>query len=320
MTGPGPLQGRRCLVTGSAGFIGGHLCETLLSRGAMVTGLDAFTDYYDPALKRANAARLSGRDGFRLVEGDLVTSDLASLVSDAEVIFHLAAQPGVRASWGPEFRVYTERNVLALQGLLEVLKDRGPSAPRLVFASSSSVYGDAESLPTTEETPRKPISPYGVTKAVGEDLLRVYRRTYGLDYVALRYFTVYGPRQRPDMAFQRLLLAAKRGGTFTCFGDGSQQRDVTFVTDIVEATIAAGFAEGAGGEVINVGGGRMVSLKEVLDHVCSFACPEFRLVFAPAEKGDARATGASIAKAASLLGYAPRVGWREGITAQAEAL
>lgn len=313
-------RGGHVVVTGCAGFIGSHLSAALLDAGARVTGIDAFTDYYDPAIKRGRASRLVGRNGFRLIEADLRALDLGPVFADASVVFHLAAQPGVRASWGPEFTIYTERNVLALQHLLEALKERGDAAPRLVFASSSSVYGDAEALPTPEETVRRPISPYGVTKSVGEDLLRVYRRTYGIPCVALRYFTVYGPGQRPDMAFQRLVLAAKRGGTFTVFGDGSQERDVTYVADVVDATMAAGLADRVLGEVVNIGGGRMVSLKEVLDFVSSFAVPEFRLVFAAAEKGDARATGASIAKAASLLGYSPRVGWREGITAQAEAL
>lgn len=318
--GASRYSGRPVVVTGCAGFIGSHLSAALLDAGAQVTGIDAFTDYYDPAIKRSRGARLVGREGFRLVESDLRSLDLAPVLAGAAAVFHLAAQPGVRASWGPEFTVYTERNVLALQHLLEALKERGESAPRLVFASSSSVYGDAESLPTPEEAVRRPISPYGVTKSVGEDLLRVYRRTYGIPCVALRYFTVYGPGQRPDMAFQRLLVAARRGGTFTVFGDGSQERDVTYVADVVDATLAAGMAERVDGEVLNIGGGRMVSLKDVLEFVRSFAVPEFRLVFAAAEKGDARATGASIAKAASLLGYSPRVGWREGITAQAEAL
>lgn len=317
---PGAYRDRRVVVTGCAGFIGSHLTAALLDARARVVGVDAFTDCYDPAIKRRRLERLIGREGFRLVEADLLDPGLASLLTDAATLFHLAAQPGVRASWGPEFRVYTERNILALQHLLEALKERGPAAPRLVFASSSSVYGDAETLPTTEETVRRPISPYGVTKSVGEDLLLVYRRTYEIPCVALRYFTVYGPGQRPDMAFQRLVTAARRGGTFTVFGDGSQQRDVTYVADVVEATMAAGVVGGIEGEVFNIGGGQMVALRDVLDFVSSFAVPEFQLVFASAEKGDARATGASISKAASLLGYSPRVGWREGITAQAEAV
>lgn len=322
------LKGMRCLVTGGCGFIGSHLCDVLLDRGADVVAIDAFTDYYDPLVKRRRAAMLLARQGFRLVEDDLLRADLRTLLLDRDVIFHLAAQPGVRASWGAEFTVYTERNILATQRLLEVMKDcpregvasRNGAPRRVVFASSSSVYGDAEALPTLEDALRKPLSPYGITKSVCEDLFRVYRRSYGIDYVALRYFTVYGPGQRPDMAFQRLLLAAKKGGTFTVFGDGSQQRDVTYVRDAVAATIAAATAKDAAGEVINIGGGCMIALKDVLDYVQTFASPAFRLDFAVAEKGDARATGASITKAASLLGYKPAVGWRDGIAAQADSM
>lgn len=309
------LAGARCLVTGAAGFIGSHLVERLLDGGADVLGIDCFTDYYSPERKRRHLGTVLGRSGFRFFDVDLARAALASLLEGVDVVFHLAAQAGVRASWGADFQLYLDRNLLATQRLLEAMVATAPAA-RLVFASSSSVYGDAESLPTREETVRRPVSPYGMTKAACEDLLRIYGSSYGLRGIALRYFTVYGPRQRPDMAFHRLLTAALTGGDFTVFGDGLQERDVTYVEDIVAATIAAGAAAAVAGECVNVGAGRMVVLKDVLEHVRSFAAPGFTLQYAASERGDARATGASIEKARRLLGYLPRVEWREGIERQ----
>ncbi len=306
-------SGARALVTGAAGFIGSHLCDHLLDAGLSVTGIDVFTDYYDPATKRGNIASAASRPGFRLVEACLREAPLEDLLADADVVYHLAAQPGVRASWGADFELYVRRNILATQKLLEALR-RVPR--RLVFASTSSVYGDAETLPTGEDAVRRPISPYGVTKSACEDMVRVYGRAHSLAWTTLRYFTVYGPRQRPDMAFTRLITAALGGGTFTVFGDGSQSRDFTYVADAAAATAAAGFAEGAIGEVVNIGGGRMVALREVLDLVSSFAVPAFRLEYAGSERGDAKATGADIAKARRLLGYDPATPWREGIAKQ----
>jgi nucleoside-diphosphate-sugar epimerase len=321
MTDAMDMTGTRCLVTGAAGFIGSHLVERLLARGAAVTGVDCFTDYYDPAIKRANLAAALKHAAFRLIEADLARADLKPYVAGVELVFHLAAQAGVRASWGDSFSLYTERNVLATQRILDAIaRDPRPEKPRIVFASSSSVYGDAETLPTTEAAPRLPISPYGATKSLCEDLLRVYGRDFGVLWTALRYFTVYGPRQRPDMAFQRLLLLARDGGEFTVFGDGGQKRDVTYVLDAADATIAAGLKDGAVREVFNIGGGRMLVLRDVLEYVRSFAGPDFKLTYAPFQPGDARDTGASIEKAQRVLGYAPSVSWKEGLDAQRKAL
>lgn len=308
------LAGARCLVTGAAGFIGSHLCERLLDARASVVAVDCFTDYYSPELKRRHLAVAMDRPGFLLMDVDLARAEPASLLEGVDVIFHLAAQTGVRASWGGDFPLYLERNLLGTQRLLEAMAATASKA-RLVFASSSSVYGDAESLPTREEAVRRPVSPYGVTKAACEDLLRIYGASYGFSWLALRYFTVFGPRQRPDMAFHRLLKAALTGTAFTVFGDGRQERDVTYVSDIVAATLAAAVAR-VSGECINIGAGRMVALREVLEHVRSFASPGFTLQYGSTERGDARATGASIEKAHRLLAYAPQVEWREGIERQ----
>lgn len=310
----------KALVTGAAGFIGSHLCAALRDRGWNVSGIDSFTDYYDPAIKRARAARLGA--SIPILEADIAQVDLAPLLDGVDAVFHLAAQAGVRASWGDDFRLYLDRNLLATQKLLEEMKSLRDSRSRdirMVFASSSSVYGDAETLPTIETAERKPVSPYGMTKSACEDLLRIYGKAHGLKWIALRYFTVYGPGQRPDMAFHKLIRAAIDGREFMVYGDGSQERDVTFVSDIVDATIAAATCE-ASGETINIGRGEMVALRQVLEHVAATASPRFKLVYSAFQTGDARATGASIEKARRLLGYAPKVSWREGIERQMEAM
>ena len=226
------------LVTGAAGFIGSHLSERLLDDGVEVRGVDRFSDYYDVALKRANLALLESRPGFSFTEGDLNELDLAQLLDGVDVVFHLAAQPGVRASWGREFEIYLRDNLLATQRLLE--ESRSHELRRFVFASSSSIYGDAEHFPTKETDAPGPVSPYGVTKLAAEHLGRQYFKGFGVPTVALRYFTIFGPRQRPDMAFNRFISAGLDGEPIAVFGDGLQERDFTYVSDAVAATIAAG--------------------------------------------------------------------------------
>ncbi|PMB18576.1 UDP-glucose 4-epimerase, partial [Fischerella thermalis CCMEE 5319] len=214
----------KSIVTGAAGFIGSHLVEALLKRGEEVIGIDEFNDYYDPTIKRKNIAHLQNHPRFTLVEGNIQFLDWKTLLKNVDVIYHQAAQAGVRASWGEGFRAYTERNINSTQVLLEAAKDT-PSLKRLVFASTSSVYGDAETLPTHEEVCPKPVSPYGITKLAAERLCGLYHKNFGVPFVSLRYFTVYGPRQRPDMAFHKFFKAVLTDEAIPIYGDGQQTRD-----------------------------------------------------------------------------------------------
>ena len=263
--------GGHVVVTGVAGFIGSHLAEALVDRGHEVVGVDCFTPAYSPASKRRNLQRLLGHPAFRLVEGDLVTLALDAWLEGAEVVFHQAAQPGVRSSWGRDFAIYVHHNVLATQCLLEACARAG--VPRLVAASSSSVYGDAPVHPTTEESITRPVSPYGVTKLASEHLCLAYGRpgVAALSVATLRYFTVYGPRQRPDMAMHRLVEAALTGSSFRLFGDGSQIRDFTFVSDVVRANLLASTVDLKPGTVMNVSGVGSVSMREVIELIADLA-------------------------------------------------
>jgi UDP-glucose 4-epimerase len=249
------------------------------------------------------------------LEQDLLDVDLDLLVGDADVVFHLAAQAGVRASWGQGFDSYVHLNVTALQRLLEATR-HATGLKRFVFASSSSVYGDAEMLPTSEEQILKPISPYGATKALGEHLCYLYHRAFGLSTVALRFFSVYGPRQRPDMGFHRLIEAGLSGGAFPLYGDGEQTRDFTYVDDIVRGALSsAGNAEP--GSVLNLGGGARISMNEVVDIVAT-EFPGLRVERLESGRGDARDTGADIARARAMIGYVPATTVAEGIARQIE--
>jgi len=252
----------KALVTGGAGFIGSHLSERLLDGGAEVTALDSFTDYYPRSVKEANIAAVRGRPGYRLVEGAIADVDLGALLDGVTHVFHLAAQAGVRKSWGRDFRVYTELNVDATQILLEACVNR--PIERFVYASSSSVYGDLVSMPMREHVPLQPVSPYGVTKLSAEQLCYLYFANHGVPTVSLRYFTVYGPRQRPDMGFHRFFSAIEAGRPLVQFGDGLQTRDFTFVADAAGATAAAA-VRGVPGRVYNIGGGSRVTLREIFD-------------------------------------------------------
>ncbi len=252
----------RCLITGVAGFIGSHLAERVLAEGHEVVGVDCFTPYYTPAVKRRNLESVVGRTSFRFVEADLAEADLAPLVDGAEWVFHLAGQPGVRDSWGATFDAYLRNNIQATQRLLDALAAAPPH--RLVYASSSSVYGDAP-LPMSEDALPRPISPYGVTKLAVEHLLHAYEVSAGTPVTSLRFFTVYGPRQRPDMAFHRFIRAIARGESVSLHGVGQQTRDFTYVDDIVEACVRAATRDCVG-EVINVGGGSSVTIGRRTPH------------------------------------------------------
>ena len=301
------------VVTGAAGFIGSHLSEALVARGLDVVGVDAFTDYYAPAIKRRNVEGLLAGPRFRLLEIDLATGALDALPARPRWVFHLAAQPGVRASWGREFATYTTQNVLATQRLLEHVKEAGTE--RVVVASSSSVYGDAEALPTGETDLPRPFSPYGVTKLAAEHLALLYARNFGVPAVAMRYFTVYGPRQRPDMGFHKFITALLADAPIGVYGDGEQTRDFTFVADAVAANIAAA-ERGVPGTAYNVGGGSRVSVNDVLARLGRLADRAPRIERGPAQPGDPRDTGADIARAGRDLDWQPRVTLDEGLARQ----
>lgn len=300
----------KCVVTGAAGFIGSHLAERLLADGHEVVGIDCFTDYYPRPRKEANLARLRDHAAFRLVEERLQEGPLARHFEGAAHVFHLAAQAGVRASWGREFAHYTEHNVLATQRLLEAALEAG--RPRVVYASSSSVYGDSSVLPLREDGPCRPVSPYGVTKLAAEHLALLYHRNHGLETVSLRFFTVYGPRQRPDMAFHRFLKAARDGQPITLYGDGTQTRDFTYVDDIVSAARAAALS-GRPGCVYNVGGGERVALNEVLRLVEAIAGRRLQIQRQEAQMGDMKDTFADTSLAARDLGFRSTVPLRAGL-------
>jgi nucleoside-diphosphate-sugar epimerase len=304
------------LITGVAGFIGSHLAERLIDSGESVVGIDSFTSYYDPAVKRRNLERLTGADSFRMVEGSLREVDLADLVAGMDVVYHLAAQPGVRRSWGREFEIYLEENLLAMQLLLEAVRDA--RVDRFVFASSSSIYGDAERMPTHESDSPRPVSPYGVTKLAGEHLCHLYFSRFDVPTVLLRYFTVFGPRQRPDMAFTRFIRAATEGTEIEVFGDGLQSRDFTYVDDAVGATIAAA-EKGRPGEAYNVAGGAEATVLEVIELLRELLGRDVPVRHLPPVPGDARHTGGDIQRARDDLGYAPRTGLREGLSQQIAA-
>ena len=309
------LESPRTVVTGAAGFIGSHLCDRLLANGHKVVGIDSFTDYYVRARKEENLEDLRANPNFTFEELDLVEADLRRVLRGANVVYHLAGRPGVRPSWGQQFDSYLRDNVLATQRLLEALKET--RVDRLVFAGSSSVYGDAEMFPTKETALPRPVSPYGVTKLAAEHLTLLYTKNFGLPVVSVRYFTVYGPRQRPDMAFSRFMQALADGEPIEVFGDGEQTREFTYVSDAVEGTIKAATADVVG-QVVNLGGGSRVTINRVLATLEDLSRAKVRRKFLPVAPGDPRHTGASINLARERLGWEPRVSLREGLTKQWE--
>jgi len=305
----------RVVVTGAAGFVGSHLCERLLADGHQVVGIDSFSDYYERERKEQNLSAARAQRNFTLEVADLVDADLGRILDGATVVFHLAGQPGVRPSWGDQFDRYVHDNIVATQRLLESL--RGTRLERLVFASSSSVYGDAEMFPTKESALPRPVSPYGMTKLAAEHLTFVYMRNFGIPATSLRYFTVYGPRQRPDMAFCRFMEALVDNQEIEIFGDGEQTREFTYVSDAVDGTVKAASADVVG-QIINLGGGSRVTVNRVLDTLEDISRLKVRRRHLPAAAGDPRHTGASINLARERLGWEPRVSLREGLTRQWE--
>lgn len=301
-----------CLVTGAAGFIGSHLVEKLVSSGFQVVGIDSFTNYYNPEQKRRNIAGLMNQPNVTFYSADILGEDLPSLVKDIDYCFHLAGEPGVRLSWGQTFQNYLRLNVLTTQKLLESLKSA--SLKKFIYASSSSVYGACD-LPMKEINLPKPISPYGVTKFAAEQICHAYWHNYKIPTVALRYFTVYGPRQRPDMAFSKIIRSLEKGETFYIYGDGKQSRDFTYVDDIVEATISATKSD-ACGEVINTGGGSRANLLEIIEILQNISGRKLKFEHSERQKGDPADTLADLDKARKYLNYKSKTNLEQGLRNQ----
>lgn len=305
----------RALVTGVAGFVGSHLAEALLARGDTVLGVDCFTPYYSTDQKHRNLAPARADARFGFVEADLRSVAIESLLDGVDAVFHIAAQAGVRPSWSDGFADYVGHNVLATQRLLEAVVAARPAA-RVVYASSSSVYGNQARYPTREDDLPKPFSPYGVTKLAAEHLCGLYAENWNLATVSLRYFTVFGPRQRPDMSIHRLCEAAIHRTTFPRYGDGSQIREFTYVDDIVRATMLAADRDIEPGSYCNVAGGGEITLSELIDLVGEIAGEPVKIEQEPRQAGDAFRNGGSISRAGELLDWAPRVSLPDGLRAQ----
>ena len=302
----------RALVTGVAGFVGSTLAKQLLSEGHEVVGIDVLTDYYEVSIKRGNLASIP-ETGFTFVQADLNTVDLGALLADVDWVFHQAGQPGVRMSWGQDFAIYVRQNIEATQRLLEAAKD-APRLKRLVYASSSSIYGNAERYPTSEDDRPQPVSPYGVTKLAAEHLCSLYASNFGVPTVSLRYFTVYGPGQRTDMAFTRFVRAAVLDELISIYGTGEQIRDFTYVEDVVAANIAAAStADVPPGTVLNVAGGSNVSVLDTLRIISDLNGKPLRVEHTESVKGDVFRTGGDTAKIARVLGWKPTVTIEEGL-------
>ena len=304
------------VVTGAAGFIGSSLTDRLLADGHAVVGIDSFEDYYPREQKEANLALARTDSRFTLVEEDLLAADLPALFSGAACVYHLAAQAGVRASWGDSFEVYVRNNVWATQKVLEACLAAG--SPPLVYASSSSVYGDQDELPLREEMTPRPRSPYGVTKLAGEHLCLLYAANHGLHTVSLRFFTVYGPRQRPDMAFHKFIRAMLEGRPIVVYGDGTQTRDFTYIDDIVEGLVRA--PKAPAGSVMNIGGGNRVSLAEAIATLEDVMGLEAVIDRRPVKPGDMRDTWADVSRMGAYLGVRPATAATDGLRAECDWL
>jgi UDP-glucuronate 4-epimerase len=303
------------LVTGAAGFVGSHLVETLLTRGDSVVGVDCFTPYYDREVKEHNLLSARTHERFEFVEADLRSCDIASLLGGVDVVYHQAGQAGVRLSWSAGFADYVGHNVLATQRLLEGVQHTRPGA-RVVYASSSSVYGNQARYPTVETDLPAPFSPYGVTKLAAEHLCGLYAENWGVHTVSLRYFTVFGPRQRPDMSIHRLCQAAIDGSTFPRYGDGTQIREFTYVTDIAAANLAAADSDVAPGTYVNVAGGAEITLNDLVALVGEIAGTTVAVAPEPKKAGDSVRNGGAIGRARELFDWEPHVSLRDGIAAQ----
>ena len=298
------------LVTGAAGFIGSHLCKGLIHEGAHVLAVDSFTDFYPRRLKENNIRSLLEHSNFELISQDLLDLDLNEIMEKIDVVFHLSAQAGVRSSWGSDFAVYTRNNIDVTQKLLEAAKTS--SIEKFIYASSSSVYGLTEELPMKETSPLHPYSPYGVTKLAAENLCFLYHKNYGVPCVSLRFFTVYGPGQRPDMAFHRFFRSIFENREIAVFGDGQQTRDFTYIDDIIWANLSS-IENGIPGETYNIGGGTQRKLADIIPILEKISQSKVKIRFEASQKGDVRHTYADIQKAKNDLDYTPKISLEEGL-------
>lgn len=301
------------VVTGAAGFIGSHLSERLLKDKFKVIGIDCFTNYYSKEIKKKNLETCLQNENFTFIEDDLMDVDLATIFKKSKLLFHEAAQPGVRSSWGKEFDTYVKDNIQVTQRILEIAKDV-KTLEKIVMASSSSIYGNQPGKMSEDTLPR-PVSPYGVTKLASENLGFVYAQNFNLPVTSLRYFTVYGPRQRPDMAFTRFIRANLEGSKITIYGNGSQSRDFTFVSDIVDANILVSESK-IHGNALNIGGGSVHTIKEVIKMIENTTGVESKIVFEPPQKGDVLKTESNIEKASKILRYKPNIMLKKGLIEQ----
>jgi len=301
------MEHKKALVTGCAGFIGSHLTDKLLDNGYYVIGIDCFTDYYPRKIKEANLEKALENANFKLIIKDILDIDEFPKV---DYVFHEAAQAGVRTSWGKTFEIYARNNILATQKLLEFYKDS--DIKKFVYASSSSVYGDVSNLPMKEESLLNPLSPYGVTKLAAENLCYLYYKNYNFPIVSLRYFTVYGPRQRPDMAFNKFVRNLINGKEIMIYGNGEQTRDFTYIDDVVRATILAAENDGVG-EVLNIGGGSRISINKVISILEEITGKEAKIKYIEKQRGDVMHTYADVNKAKRLLGWNAKVNIKDGL-------
>lgn len=308
---------KTAVVTGVAGFIGSHLAEKLLENKIKVIGIDSFTNYYSKKIKKNNLINCLKNENFCFIQNNLMKIKLEPILKKTDYIFHHAAQPGVRSSWGIEFNTYVKNNILATQKLLEISKNV-KSIKKIVIASSSSVYGNQKGI-MSENSITKPESPYGATKLASENLGMIYHSNYNLPVICLRYFTVYGPRQRPDMAFTKFLLAAIRNKSLTIFGNGNQTRDFTFIDDIINANVLAMNSK-TNGEIINIGGGHVISVNDILEIIENITSKKLKILYLENQKGDVKHTKASILKARKKLKYKPKTKIQKGIKSEYEYL